>query len=40
MKSLAPVLVKELVGDNPDADGMEACPRLHGEACRRRAIAP
>ncbi len=23
MKSLAPVLVKELVGDNPDADGME-----------------
>jgi 3-oxoadipate enol-lactonase len=24
MKSLAPVLVKELVGDSPDADGMEA----------------
>ena len=32
LASLAPSLVKELVGDDPDAGGMEACPRLHG--CR------
>ena len=34
MVSLAPSLVKELVGDNPDAGGMDACPRLHGRRSR------
>ena len=39
MKSLAPSLVKELVGDDPDPKGWS----LHAsawQACPRRAIAP
>ena len=34
MVSLAPTLVKELVGDDPDAGGMDACARLHGVRSR------
>ncbi|MET3334648.1 pimeloyl-ACP methyl ester carboxylesterase [Bradyrhizobium japonicum] len=34
MKSLAPSLVKELVGDDPDPNGYRACTRMHGERAR------
>ena len=40
MVSLAPTLVKELVGDDPDVRRYEACARLHGLLFPRRPIAP